>query len=126
MRSRRSLETRGDRVVSWIQEFCLVPTGPGKGDSARLSSEQRATIMRIFDDPSGQVHPEPVAEPLAAYLVLFGLCGPEAPGSHTPPPFASDPFSVWAAAGRELRAVLRRHGAAIECPELGTRWSAAA
>src|SRR3954468_10625359 len=111
--------TRGDHVTDWIAEFCLVPSGPRKGDPAKLTPEQRATVMRIFDHPDGELHPEPVEEPLAAFLVLYGLCGPEAPGSRTPPPFTSDLFSVWAAAGWELRAVLRRQGAAVTCPELG-------
>ena len=115
--------TRGECVAAWIEDFCLTPR---KGDKVKLSLWQRTTILRIYDHPDGQLRLEPVAEPLAAYLVLYGLCGPEAPGSRTPPPFASDPFSVWAVAGWELRAVLRRQGAAIECPELGTRWSAAA
>ena len=118
--------TRGECVAAWIEDFCLTPSGFQKGDRVKLSPEQRITIMRIFDHPDGQLHPEPVDEPLAAFLVLYGLAGFEAPGSRTPPPFASDLFSVWAAAGWELRAVLRRQGAAIECPELGTRWAAVA
>jgi hypothetical protein len=118
--------TRGERAINWIEDFCLFPSGFRKGDRVRLSLEQRTIIMRIFDHPNGQLHPEPVAEPLAAFLVLFGLAGPEAPGSRTPPPFASDLFSVWAAAGPRLRAVLRRRGEMIECPELGTAWPSAA
>jgi hypothetical protein len=46
--------TRGQRAAGWIEDFCLVPG---------------ITIMRIFAHPDGQLHPEPVAEPLAAFLV---------------------------------------------------------
>lgn len=122
----RCRDTRSERATRWIEDFCLIPTGPAKGDPVRLTAEQRHTVRRIFDDPTGQVHPEPVPEPLAAFLVLFGLCGPEAPGSRVSPPFASDLFSVWGAAGPQLRAVLRRRGAEVACPELGTAWKATA
>lgn len=118
--------TRGQRAACWIEDFCLVPSGFRKGDRATLSLAQRDTIMRNLDHPDGQLHPEPVAEPLAAFLVLYGLAGPEAPGSRSPPPFASDLFSVWAAAGPQLRAVLRRRGAEVACPELGTTWKSTA
>ena len=119
----RSL-TRGERAAQWVEEFCLVPSGFRKGDQVKLSLEQRTTIRRIFDHPDGQLRPEPVAEPLAAFLVLFGLVGPEAPGSRSPPPFTSDLFSVWAAAGPRLRAVLRRTTTgALTCPELATFWT---
>lgn len=91
----------------------------------RLTTEQRYTVRMIFDDPTGQLT-EPVGEPLAAFLVLYGLAGPEAPGSRSPPPFVSNLFSVWGAAGPQLRAVLRRHGEEVTCPELGTAWKSTA
>jgi hypothetical protein len=68
-----------------------------------------------------------VESPLSAYLALLHLCGPEAvwPWA-TPPHFESDIFTVWSSSGPHLRAVLKRTGEVIVCPELGTRFPAAA
>jgi hypothetical protein len=37
-----------------------------------------------------------------------------------------DIWTTWNAASADLRAVLKRNGAGIICPELGTRWPVAA
>jgi hypothetical protein len=67
----------------------------------------------------------PIIGPLAAYLALFHVCGPAAknPERYRRPPFKADIFSIWAAAaGPRARAVIRREGEHIVCPELGTRY----
>ena len=55
---------------------------------------------------------------LAAFLVLLHLCGVEHHGDY--PPVATDCFTIWNATSEHLKAVLKREGEAIKCPELGT------
>jgi hypothetical protein len=47
-----------------------------------------------------------IAGSLAAYLTLLHLCGSEAVIGHSPPPFDTDFFTLWNAAGTDLRSVL--------------------
>ena len=54
------------------------------------------------------------------------MCGPEALQKDLQPQADADIFTLWNAVGPELRAVLKRDGAAVVCPELGTRYPAAA
>jgi hypothetical protein len=118
--------SRGERAIHWIEKFCLFPNGPDKGRRVRLLPKQRAAVLRIYDGPAG-MDIASVSAPLSGYLALLHVCGPEAvSGASAPPHFAADFFSVWNAAGPELRVVLKRDGERIICPELGTRWSAAA
>jgi hypothetical protein len=119
---RKSLtQTRGERAATWIEKYCVLPSG----DRVRLSADQRAAICRFYDGPPST---EAIAGPLAAYLVLLNLVGPEARPGTAPAPrhVEADLFTLWGAAGPELRAHLRRHGDRIDCPELGTCWLAAA
>jgi hypothetical protein len=119
-------KSRGERAIHWIESFCLFPNGPDKGRRVRLLPKQRETVLRIYDGPAG-IDIASVSAPLAGYLALLHVCGPEAvSGASAPPHFAADFFSVWNAAGPELRLVLKRDGQHIVCPELGTRWPAAA
>jgi hypothetical protein len=55
------------------------------------------------------------------------VCGPEAVvGGRQQPTLVADIFTIWNATGPDLRAVLKRDGGHIVCPELGTRYPAAA
>jgi len=64
---------------------------------------------------------------LAAYLALVHLASPEAVGtSNFRPQLDVDIFTVWNATGPTLQAVLKREGEAVVCPELNTRFPAAA
>jgi hypothetical protein len=119
-----SKRTRGDRAIDWIEEYCRVPSGPGKGQHVVLGIEDLITVRAIYDAPSSECHR--VAGHLAAYLALIHTCGLEAPGSSPPPAeLVTDIFSVWNAADSpDLRRVLKREGEAIICPALGTRWAA--
>jgi hypothetical protein len=109
--------------IGWVEKYCLIPSGPGKGQPVRLSGEQRAVIRRIYDHEGG-VAPVPVG-PLAAYLTLLHVCGPEAVVGGSPPQFEVDFFTLWASATK-LRPWLERDGEHITCPALGTGWPRAA
>jgi hypothetical protein len=54
------------------------------------------------------------------------VCGPEALQQEFRPKVRVDIFTVWGAVGPDLRAVVKRDGERIVCPELGTRYPAAA
>jgi hypothetical protein len=64
--------------------------------------------------------------PLAAFLALLHTCGPEALQREFQPKVEADIFTVWNASGPDLKAVLQRDREQIVCPELGTRYPAAA
>jgi hypothetical protein len=115
-------KTRGEKNIRWIEMFCLVPHGPDKGQHVKLTQEQRDTLREIYD-MSKTVE---VGEPLAAYLALMHVCGPEALQKEFRPDVRPDIFTTWAATGPDLKAVLKRDGEHILCPELGTRYPAAA
>jgi hypothetical protein len=122
--TRRGL-SRGDRNAAWVDEFCLMPTGPHRGERARLTVAQREMIRRMYDAPDGPLDLSVTDKELAAWLALLYLCGPEAVGTTDfRPGVDTDIFTLWAAAGPELRAVLKREGERIVCPELGTRYPA--
>jgi hypothetical protein len=118
-RSRRI--PRGQRAIMWIEEYCIVPDGPSRGKKVLLSAAERAQVRAIYD--GGQ--PAPVAAPLAAFLVLLHTCGHEWQ-AEWPTLETMDPWTVWRCASEELRAVLRRDGQHILCPELGTSYPARA
>jgi hypothetical protein len=115
--------TRAERVVHWIEKYCVAPNGERRGLHVRLTNEERTAVRRIYDDPEG-VKPVPVSGQLAAFLGLYHLCGPEWKADPRPQ-CDSGVFTIWNATGPDLRAVLKRDGEAISCPELGTEWPTA-
>jgi hypothetical protein len=115
---------RGTRAISWIEEYCLYPNGPERGQHVKLSRLQKHTVRQIYDH--GALVGSATGT-LAAYLALLHLSGPEAVvGGRQQPGPAADIFTIWNATGPDLRAVLKRDGGHIVCPELGTRYPAAA
>jgi hypothetical protein len=113
--------SRGQHAIDWIEEFCLVPSGPERGQHVRLTQVRRDLIRQIYDHPEGP-QAVPVTGQAAAYLALLHVCGPEALQGNFRPDVAPDIFTCWNAVGPDLRAVLRRDGGHIVCPELGTRY----
>jgi hypothetical protein len=118
-------KSRGIRAISWIENFCVAPSGPERGQRARLTHAQRETVRMIYDHPDGPQH-LPVTGSLAAYLALLHVCGPEALQHDFRPNVAPDLFTIWGSVGPDLRAVLKRDGAGVICPELGTKYPTAA
>jgi hypothetical protein len=118
--------TRGDRVIDWIEKFCLYPDGPHKGEPLRLSPAKCWQVRQIYDSPSGPNQTAPLTGPLAAYLALASVCSHEALQKEFQPQLHVDAFTIWRATSKELQAVLRREGEAVACPELGTKFPAAA
>jgi hypothetical protein len=115
--------TRSERAVRWIEKYCVVPSGVERGQHVRLTPAQRDAIRAIYD---AQNISEVVGEQLAAYLALLHVCGPEALQKEFRPDVSPDIFTVWNSIGPDLKAVLRRDGEHIVCPELGTQYPIAA
>ena len=119
-------QTRGEHAIRWIEAYCLVPSGPDRGQHVRLTPAQRAIVREIYDNPNGPNGASPVTGTLAAYLALLHVCGPEALQKEFRPELSADIFTVWRSVGPDLRAVLKRKGERIVCPELGTSHPVAA
>lgn len=123
---RRNAETRGDRNCRWIETFCVRPSGRYRGQRVRLSPGQGACIIWCYDQPDGPQR-VPIAEKdLSAFISLLHLCGVEAKQGAFRPQADVDVFTLWAACGPELQAVLERKGGRVICPELGTAYPVAA
>jgi hypothetical protein len=121
------MRSRGYRAIDWIEKYCLYPAGPERGLRVRLSQQQCAIIRTIYDHPDGRQAHTIDSNPLAAYLALLHVCGPEATRNEESVPIvATDIFTVWNAAGPDLKAYLKRDAGHVVCPELGTRFPAAA
>ena len=122
----RTTRGRGWRNIAWIERHCLVPHGPDKGKRVLLTRAQRDIVYCIYD---GNEQPE-VTGPLAAFLALLHVCGPEALQRDFSDAMLAktnaDTFTVWGAAGPRLREVLKRDGERIVCPQLGTGYPVAA
>ena len=116
--------TPGQKAARWIEQFCLTPSGFDRGQRVRLTTEQKEILHRIFDtdESSGEI-----SAPLSAYLALFHVAGPRDLAAYVSPiPLNADCFTTWNAVGPDLRAVVKRDGEAIVCPELGTKFPPAA
>jgi hypothetical protein len=118
-------KTRGERNADWIERYCLVPHGPDKGKRVRLTEAEHHIVRQIYDGANGP-QDVPVSAPLSAYLALLHLCGPEGKQHAFRPGVNVDVFTLWNAAGPDLRAVLKRKGESIVCAGLGTSYTAAA
>jgi hypothetical protein len=117
----RKPRTRGDKVIGWIEDYCVYPNGPQRGQPVALTVQQVVLLRRLLDEAE---HPTLDAT-LSSYLALFFIAGPEH-GSELLSAVEVDSFTVWSATGTRLRDVLRREGETIVCPALGTRFPWAA
>ena len=116
--------TRGDLVAQWIEDYCVVPSGPDKGKRVRMTEAELYEVRRFYDAPEGPPAQQ-VEGNLAAYLALLHTCGIEAPDDGPRPHV--DCWTVWNASNNPmLRRVLKREPDAVACPELGTRFPRAA
>jgi hypothetical protein len=118
--------SRGADAISWIEKFCVYPDGPTKGRPVCLSPEQRQQIRTIYDGPDGPQDIPVSDSSLAAYLALMHICGREALQRDFCPHVEVDTWTVWRATSERLQRFLKRDGAAVVCPYLGTRYPAAA
>lgn len=76
--------TRGERIIAFIERFCLVPSGDLVGKPIKLDEFQKKFILDVYDNPYGtsraylSLARKNGKTALIACLVLAHLCGPEA------------------------------------------------
>jgi hypothetical protein len=90
-----------------------------------LTPAQHAVVYALYDHPDGPQQ-LPVTGPLAAYLALLHVCGPEGKQREFQPNVSTDIFTFWGAVSPELRRVLELEGGTVVCRALGTRYPVAA
>lgn len=117
--------TRAGQAIRWIERNCFVPAGPLRGQPVRLTAEERELIQHLYQDSDGMNDAVNVPVPLAAYLSLLHLLGPEYSLERPAPAFPADLFTTWEAArvSVTLRDYVERRGELLFVPELGTMWS---
>lgn len=82
--SRGKVETRAERNITWIHDFCRVPEGKDVGKPMRLRDWQQSDLKKIYDNPHGtrraiiSFGKKNGKTALAACLLLLHLAGPEA------------------------------------------------
>jgi phage terminase large subunit-like protein len=76
--------TRGERVIAFIERFCLIPDGAQVGKPIKLAEFQRKFILAVYDNPAGtrraylSIGRKNGKTALIACLLLAHLVGPEA------------------------------------------------
>lgn len=76
--------TRADRVIAFIERYCMIPDGAHVGQPMRLAEFQREFIRAIYDNPAGtrrallSIARKNGKTGLIAALLLVHLVGPEA------------------------------------------------
>lgn len=76
--------TRGERVIAFIENFCVVPEGDLRGRMMKLEPFQRKFILEVYDNPHGtrlailSIGRKNGKTPLIAALALAHIAGPEA------------------------------------------------
>lgn len=76
--------TRGERVIAFIERYCLVPEGNLLGKPVRLLEFQRRFILAVYDNPAGtsraylSIARKNGKTGLIACLLLAHIVGPEA------------------------------------------------
>lgn len=76
--------TRGEKVIAFIERFCLIPEGAQVGKPIKLAEFQKRFILEVYDNPVGtrraylSVGRKNGKTALIACLLLAHLVGPEA------------------------------------------------
>lgn len=77
-------QSRAERNIKWIEEWCRAPEGKDQGKPIKLRDWQKADLRKIYDNPHGtrmaiiSFGKKNGKTSLAACLLLLHLCGPEA------------------------------------------------
>lgn len=76
--------TRGERIIAFVERYCIIPEGAHVGQPIRLAEFQKRFILEVFDNPHGtrraylSVGRKNGKTALIACLLLAFLVGPEA------------------------------------------------
>ena len=80
----RKKRTRGEKVIAFIETYCLAPEGEHIGKPIKLLPFQRKFLLEIYDNPVGthsaflSIARKNGKTALIAGMLLAHLCGPEA------------------------------------------------
>lgn len=84
MAAKKKTLTRGERVIAFIERYCLVPEGTLLGKPVKLLPFQRRFILAVYDNPAGtsraylSIARKNGKTGLIACLLLAHIVGPEA------------------------------------------------
>lgn len=135
----RIKQTRGDRNIKWVEQYCRIPEGKLVGKPLELTPDQRKWIKMIYDTPTRtfilSMGRKNAKTALSAFLLLLHLCGPEArPNSQLFSGAQSrDQAAVlFALAAKTVRmspelseyVVIRDTAKQLFCPEIGSLYRA--
>lgn len=76
--------TRGEKVIAFIQRYCVVPEGDKVGRPVRLAEFQRRFILEVYDNPHGtdtgilSIARKNAKTGTIAFILLAHIVGPEA------------------------------------------------
>lgn len=76
--------TRGERVIAFIERYCIIPEGAQVGRPIKLAEFQRRFILEVYDNPHGtrrgylSIGRKNGKTALIACILLAHLVGPEA------------------------------------------------
>lgn len=76
--------TRGEKVIKFITEYCVIPEGEHVGKPVKLVKFQKDFILAVYDNPHGtdtailSIARKNAKTGLIAFLLLAHLVGPEA------------------------------------------------
>src|SRR6187399_2437841 len=78
------MRTRGEKVVAFIEKYCVAPEGDHIGKPMKLEPFQRKFILEVYDNPYGtsnaylSIARKNGKTALIAAILLAHLVGPEA------------------------------------------------
>jgi hypothetical protein len=94
---------RAHHNIRWIEKYCCVPAGPLQGSAVRLTEAEKVTLLKIYSAPGGPRDDVQVTGPLAAYLALLHVCGPEGLQVKFQPSLDIDIWTLWRATSPPLQ-----------------------
>jgi phage terminase large subunit-like protein len=77
-------KSRGQRVIAFIERYCVIPEGSKVGQPVKLEAFQKKFILDVYDNPHGtdtailSMARKNAKTALIAFIVLAHLVGPEA------------------------------------------------
>lgn len=81
---KKKSETRGQKVIRFIEKYCVVPEGSKVGKPVKLAPFQKKFILAVYDNPHGtdtailSIARKNAKTGTIAFIVLAHLVGPEA------------------------------------------------
>ncbi|HXJ57983.1 MAG TPA: terminase TerL endonuclease subunit [Verrucomicrobiae bacterium] len=134
-------ETRGERNIRWVQEYCRVPEGKFVGKPLKLAPFMKADFLAIYDNPNGTRRAiisrarKNAKTVEAALILLLHLCGPEAKANsqlNSAAQSRDQAAILFALAAKMVRlspalndvVQIRETAKQLACPALGTHFRA--